>query len=140
MADLPATYEEAINEVQRLQALVAQLQRKFAWAEGRRADSAMVVPGFTGTETLYLRILAARGMLYYEQAGCNYANLCRHLSNIRAKLPDGVRIRAVTRIGYAVEEGRDILEALLLGKAQARLPAPEKRGAIAQQPRQAVAA
>lgn len=87
-------------------------ERKAAWSEGRRADGIDRVPTFTITETRVLRILAACGEIRYER----FESLQRHMSNIRKKLPPGVKIKTIVMQGYEVTQGMAALKRMVSGE------------------------
>jgi hypothetical protein len=87
-------------------------ERKAAWSEGRRGDGIDRVPGFTITETRVLRILCAHGEIRYER----FESLQRHMSNIRKKLPPGIKIKTIVQQGYEVTSGLHALKRMVSGE------------------------
>lgn len=132
--------EACENEVKRLQARVAELEQERAWANGRRGDSLTRAPGFTELETRILRMLAACGAIYHDQAEVSGVLLWKHMSNIRRKLPADVKVRTVIEAGYQVESGQDVLKAILNGEYKGALPAPPRRGELTADARETEAA
>lgn len=114
MNALPATLSASHAEITRLRQIIDDLERRFAWSEGRRHDGANNAPGFSQTETRALRILAATGTIRYEQMSA----LQRHMSNIRRKLrilKHPISIATDFGLGYRVEAGLPTLRALCRG-------------------------
>jgi len=106
-------HTDAIAELERLRARNAELERKIAWADGRRGDGATRAPGFTMSETRILRILASTGFVSPEQIDA----LQRHMSNIRKKLREmapEVQIKTVVMEGYELAKGKADLHRLLM--------------------------
>lgn len=102
------------DENRRLTLRLVEAERQLAWSAGRRGDGIERVPGYTVTETRVLRILASTGEIRYERM----ESLQRHMSNIRKKLPPGVKIKTVVMQGYEVTAGLNALKRMVSGEAQ----------------------
>lgn len=101
---VPATYEEAC-------ARIVELERRLQWADQRPGGGPKQVRAFTHTETRVLRLMAARGFVSYEM----FDALQRHMSNIRKKLPNEIRVKTQIGEGYEITDGIETLRALVAG-------------------------
>lgn len=113
---LPASKEEALAVIVRLRAELAATKaqlRQSAWASGRRADGAIVVPGLSDRHVCALRVLAATGHIKHG----DHFDLHRTISGLRAdlrKIAPSIEITTRIGFGYELTAGFDDANRLLL--------------------------
>lgn len=107
-----AVIDKLQRENARLQMKLVETERHSAWSEGRRGDGIDRVPGYTVTETRVLRILASTGEIRYGR----FDAIQRHMSNIRKKLPPGIKIKTIVMQGYEVVTGISHIRRMLAGE------------------------
>jgi multidrug resistance efflux pump len=115
------TFDDALQEIAKLRAKTADLERKVAWSEGRRGDGAQCAPGFTASETRILRILAGAGFISRDAIDA----LQRHMSNVRKKLKTSapaVQIKTIVMEGYELTAGKIELQRLLMAAPGGEAP------------------
>lgn len=114
---MPETLLEALETIARQQAMIDSLTRHVAWAEGRRGDGGVSVPGLTDTMTRLLRRFAACGVVTHAE----FDDLHRHVSHLRKRLKSmapTVSIVTLKRIGYQMNAGfQDVYRLLRAGVA-----------------------
>lgn len=118
----------AVSDVAQLEQENAQLRQQLAWADQRPGGGPRVLEGFTEVETRVLRIAAARGQAYYEQAPT--LHLQRHMSNIRRKLKAigaEIEFRTYPGQGYTVTRGLKLLQDVVAGRAKLSVPPPRPK-------------
>ena len=113
IAEALATISRLQDENRRLTLKLVEYERTAAWSTGRRGDGIERVPGFTVTETRVLRILASTGEVRYDRM----ESLQRHMSNIRKKLPPGIKIKTIVMQGYEVTQGLNAIKRMVSAEA-----------------------
>ena len=114
LAEALAVISKLQTENARLQMRLVETERNIAWSAGRRGDGIDRVPGYTVTETRVLRILASTGEIRYGRPDMD--SLQRHMSNIRKKLPPGIKIKTIVMQGYEVVSGIGAIKRMVAGE------------------------
>lgn len=102
-------YKSLHDEIARLRAKLAQVERHRAWRTGLRGDGLICAPPFTIAQTRVLRQLVACEVVVHNGDGA----LMRMISVIRSRLREiglPVTIATLTEGGYYVASGRKALE------------------------------